>query len=147
VGKQESAYRVEPRVTPAQAAKKRYREANRDKVREAERLRQSAKRGRDPVYQLYYGAKSRANKSELEFDIELSDITIPERCPILDVLLFGNHLGKRPNINSPSLDRVDNDKGYVKGNVRVISYVANRYKSNLSKDSIDRLYRYVNGEL
>lgn len=34
--------------------------------------------------------------------------------------------------NSPSLDRIDPTKGYVPGNVQVVSFLANRAKSNLS---------------
>ena len=40
---------------------------------------------------------------------------------------------------SPALDRLDNAKGYVKGNVVVISYKANRMKSNATIDEIVRL--------
>jgi hypothetical protein len=38
--------------------------------------------------------------------------------------------GKRPD--SPSIDRIDNSKGYVKGNRVVISMRANRLKSDMT---------------
>ena len=55
---------------------------------------------------------------------------LPERCPILDIELIKND-SKRLG-NSASLDRVDNNKGYIKGNVRVISFKANHMKANAS---------------
>jgi hypothetical protein len=37
---------------------------------------------------------------------------------------------------SPSLDRVDNSKGYTKDNVWVISQLANKMKNNASLDQL-----------
>jgi hypothetical protein len=37
---------------------------------------------------------------------------------------------------SPSLDRIDNNKGYIKGNVEVISWKANIMKSNASPEEL-----------
>jgi len=68
---------------------------------------------------LYDSAKSRATKKGREFSIELEDIVIPTTCPV-----FGTPL------TEPSIDRIDSSKGYVKGNIRVISMRANHLKSN-----------------
>lgn len=68
---------------------------------------------------LYNAAKSRAKAKNREFSIELEDIVIPLRCPVLDIPM-----------KSPSLDRIDSSKGYVKGNVRVISKRANTLKND-----------------
>ena len=68
---------------------------------------------------LFNAAKSRAALKDREFSIELSDIVIPKVCPVLGI-----------SMDSPSLDRIDSNKGYVKGNVRVISKRANMLKSN-----------------
>jgi hypothetical protein len=73
-------------------------------------------------------AKHRAKINGLEFDIDVSDIVIPEVCPILGIPLILNLREKRQD-GSPSLDRIDSTKGYVKGNVFVISYRANTIKS------------------
>mgnify|MGYP001590626337 CR=1 FL=1 len=82
-------------------------------------------------YRLLENAKRRAKKKGLEFSITLDDITIPSLCPLLgiEIQLGGDGLF---NMNSPSLDRIDNSKGYVKGNVAVISLKANKLKSDLS---------------
>jgi hypothetical protein len=64
----------------------------------------------------------------LAHNIELADIQIPERCPLLGIEL---DLYAKPMANGlPSLDRIDPDKGYVRGNVQIISWRANRLKNN-----------------
>ena len=74
--------------------------------------------------QLYRHAKKRALNKELEFNIELRDIHIPKKCPILKVPLICS------TRYSPSIDRIYPDKGYVKGNIAVISTLANSMKAN-----------------
>lgn len=74
--------------------------------------------------QLYRHAKKRALTKELEFNIELRDIHIPKKCPILKVPLICS------TRYSPSIDRIYPDKGYVKGNIAVISTLANSMKAN-----------------
>lgn len=79
-------------------------------------------------------SKSRAKTRGLPFDLDISDIVVPEFCPYLNVLLekgIGRH---QPN--SPSLDRIIPELGYVKGNVQVISYKANSVKNNLTLEEL-----------
>ncbi len=47
----------------------------------------------------------------------------------------GDH---RPRATSPTLDRINNSKGYVPGNVRILSWLANRRKSDLGVAQLDR---------
>ena len=68
----------------------------------------------------------------------MSDIFIPEACPLLGIEITKNIVGQ-PTHNSPSLDRIDNRLGYVKGNVWVISHRANTLKSNASLEELERL--------
>lgn len=89
-------------------------------------------------------AKSRAAKRGVEFSLTLDDIVIPEYCPVLGVKLARGD--KVHADNSPSLDRLVPSKGYVPGNVAVISYKANRIKNDATvqelQDVLDwmRLY-------
>lgn len=78
----------------------------------------------------------------LEFNIEISDIVIPNICPILRI-----KLGRFDRKTAPSLDRIDNTRGYIKGNVRVISNRANVMKGDMSLEDIERLSAYAKGEL
>jgi len=82
-------------------------------------------------YSLFHGAKGRAKDQGIEFSLSLDDIVIPEKCPILGIPLFPNNTGKaKPGPNSPTVDRVDNSKGYTKENYWIISFRANTLKSD-----------------
>lgn len=74
-------------------------------------------------------ARERAKEKGLDFNIDVSDVIVPQYCPLLNI-----ELDKEPQSNvkrhwSSSLDRVDLRYGYVKGNVRVISDLANTMKN------------------
>lgn len=93
-----------------------------------------------PEYRLWKQAKDRAKRQGLEFQIDISDVVIPEVCPIL--LTPFTLMAQKWSATSPSLDRVDTSKGYVKGNIAVISARANACKSNLTQEEIGRLFTY-----
>jgi len=88
-----------------------------------------ASRRRNPTSDMLFAAKRRARAKGLEFTITKSDIVIPEFCPILGIKLAVNGGGGRVADGSPSLDRIDASRGYVPGNIAVISYKANAIKS------------------
>lgn len=81
-------------------------------------------------------ARSRAKSKNLDFNIDVSDIELPEVCPLLGIPLSINASNKE---FSYSLDRIDSSKGYVKGNVWVISDRANRLKNNATLEELDML--------
>lgn len=95
---------------------------------------------KNPERAMWLSAKDRARKKGIPFNIEVSDIVIPDVCPILCVPLVR---GVRGHPHAPSLDRITNKLGYVKGNVAVISTAANSMKSNLDIDTIHSLLRYM----
>ena len=76
---------------------------------------------------MWTGAKWRAKRDGLDFNISKEDINIPDQCPILGIKLKRN-IGSGWHSDSPSLDRIDNTKGYTKDNIRVISNRANSLK-------------------
>lgn len=84
---------------------------------------------------MFNSAKYRAKKKGLSFTITKDDIVIPEFCPV-----FGIRLETSPEVGrsdaSPSLDRIDNSEGYVKGNVIVVSWLANRIKSDATVEQL-----------
>jgi hypothetical protein len=76
-------------------------------------------------------ARQRATKAGIPFAVERKDITIPEKCPVLGIpLSFGNSQKKKaPEWNSPSIDRLIPELGYVPGNIAIISHRANLLKN------------------
>lgn len=96
---------------------------------------------RNFVHSMWKAAKSRAEKKELEFNIEESDIIIPETCPLLGIKL---EFGTKVNYDaSPSLDRIDNIKGYIKGNIWVISKKANTMKNSASLQELQTFCKNI----
>jgi hypothetical protein len=93
------------------------------------------KRG-TPRYMMWLAAKHRAKRDKLPFSITLADITIPMLCPLLKIPLDFTH---KHLDYSPSLDRIDTKAGYVKTNVWVVSYRANRIKTDASLAELDLL--------
>lgn len=82
-----------------------------------------------PEKRLHKAAKERAKATGQAFDIEVSDVVIPDRCPILGCE-FESNLGKSQGANpkAPSLDKIIPELGYIKGNVQVVSFKANSMK-------------------
>lgn len=80
-----------------------------------------------PEHHLLAHAKRRAKAKGIPFDLTLSDIHVPRYCPALGLELRVNEGIVGPD--SPSLDRIIPSLGYVKGNVIVVSHLANSIKS------------------
>src|SRR6266446_762437 len=91
--------------------------------------------------ELLYSAKTRAKELGLPFNLCDADVEIPERCPVLDIPLKFNK-GKR-GPDSPSIDRIRPEKGYVRGNVAVISMRANAIKTNATAEELTHVALYV----
>lgn len=94
---------------------------------------------------LYQSAKARAKQRGEEFSIELGDIIVPEVCPILGIPLKYNRGVKQDN--SYSLDRIDSSKGYIKGNIWVISLRANRIKNDSTVEELRLIANKVEQKL
>ena len=88
-------------------------------------------------------ARNRAKAKNELCNLEISDIKIPEYCPVLGIKLhrhFGKPGGRK---DSPALDRIDNTKGYVKGNIWVISHLANMMKNSADKAELLKFAEWV----
>ena len=93
---------------------------------------------------LWFEARKRAKEKGLEFTIKPDDITVPDVCPVSLVSMERNRGKLGPN--SFSLDRIDSSKGYIPGNVAVISFKANQIKNNFSLEELERLLKYMRGD-
>ena len=98
-------------------------------------------RNKSLEYNIVARAKARAAKRGIPFNIDESDIIVPDVCPVLGIPLKGGKIGGGPN--SPSIDRTDSDKGYVKGNVTIMSNRANTLKNNGTIEEFEMLLKYL----
>jgi hypothetical protein len=94
---------------------------------------------------LYEQARHRASAKNIPFDIELSDIVIPDFCPILGVPI-SLETGKGRTGNSPSIDRIRPELGYTKGNIAIISDRANTVKSFGTADQHRRIADWMDAQ-
>jgi hypothetical protein len=86
----------------------------------------------------YIKIRDRARSNGTPFDLEISDFIVPEFCPVL-----GLRLSRGSDMECwPSLDRIDPKLGYTKGNVVVVSFLANRIKSNATVEQLGKVYKY-----
>lgn len=96
---------------------------------------------RNFIHIMWKHAKDRSMKYGYEFNIEESDIIIPEICPILEVPLV---LGEKGNYEyTPSIDRIDNSKGYIKGNIQIISKKANSMKNSATEEELIKFCKNI----
>lgn len=86
---------------------------------------------------LYWLAKQRADRDGRPFSITMDDIVIPAVCPVLGIPIIPG-VGKVTQ-NSPSLDRIKPERGYVPGNVRVISFRANSLKQDATVEELEKV--------
>lgn len=91
------------------------------------------------IKELVHSAKGRARELGLEFSIKAENFIPITHCPLLGIKLNFASVGRGYHGDSPSIDRLDPTKGYVPGNVWVISNRANRMKSDATIEEIKML--------
>lgn len=97
------------------------------------------------IRRLYSGIKYRCKKKNIPFNLEISDIIIPEFCPVLGTKLKFCTTAKSGMIDdsSPSIDRLIPDLGYVKNNIRVISWRANQLRCDGTSEEHLAIAKYI----
>lgn len=132
--------------TKRRECQRRSRERNRKRVRaynktwakaNPEKIAAAQRRWRRKNYlkMLIQYAERRAKSAGLQFKISTQDLVIPACCPWLGIPLKIDGLMD----NRPTIDRVNNKKGYVPNNVEVISWRANRLKNNATLAELERM--------
>lgn len=81
---------------------------------------------------MYHGAKARAKRKGLPFDIDLADIVVPPICPVLGIPM-----------DKPSIDQHRPGAGYTKDNITIISHRANLLKSNATLAELKAIVAYL----
>jgi len=94
-------------------------------------------------------ARARAKKKDIPCTLEWEQLIplVKERCPYFtEIKLDWKNKKKGITIESPALDRIIPEKGYVIGNVEIISTKANNVKSVGTSEDLyrvaDRLYEH-----
>lgn len=88
----------------------------------------------DKRFKILMASKSSAIQRGLEHTIGLEDIPTPTHCVYLGVEL--DYASKRRHSATASIDRIDSSLGYVKGNIQVISFLANRMKTDATVEQL-----------
>ena len=91
------------------------------------------------IKDLIKSSKARSKIIDVEHSISEKDFTPVTHCPLLGIKLNFASVGKGYHCDSPSIDRIDSSKGYVPGNVWVISSRANRMKSDATIEELQML--------
>jgi hypothetical protein len=94
----------------------------------------------DPARHMLNNSKQRAKVSGLKHTLTVDDIVIPDFCPVLGIKLeTGN---RKSHYNAPSIDRIDNTKGYIKENIVVVSTRANLLKKDATINELIMLAKF-----
>jgi hypothetical protein len=99
------------------------------------RERSRASRENNPARRLITSTKRTAKIKNLEHNITAEDLVLPKFCPLLGIEIDYS-AGNGKNLSNPSVDRIDPTKGYIKGNVEVMSMFANIMKSKASNEQL-----------
>jgi hypothetical protein len=92
-------------------------------------------------------ARRRAKKKNLPCDITAAYVVsiMTERCPVFNTKFkFTGNKTIRPE--SPTLDRKIPSKGYIKGNVVIVSNRANMIKGANSANAVYMVYKWMKSE-
>lgn len=101
--------------------------------REKQKAASKRYREKNPEADMLRIVKQSARLKGLDFNLTKEDIVIPTICPVLGIPLYKD--GSK-GANTPSVDRIKPELGYVKGNILIVSLLANRIKTNATAEQI-----------
>ena len=98
------------------------------------------------VEQLTGGARTRAKKKGVPFDITTKYMKklYTGKCDVTDTEFDLTPDGSRINKNAPSIDRICPELGYVKGNVRFVTAHLNVAMSEYGLEALQELAKRIN---
>jgi len=86
---------------------------------------------------MFFAARKRARDKNVPFDLVLSDIVIPDLCPVFNKPFeYGTPF-------AASIDRINPSLGYTKDNIQIISYKANTMKNNASSKELKEFASWI----
>jgi hypothetical protein len=103
------------------------------------------------LHNMMKNSRSRAKKLNLPFDLSKKFLNsiFQTYCPVFGIPFYmePQEQGDPANPFTPSIDRVDNNKGYIRTNVRIICFRANRLKSNATVEELENVIAYIKREI
>ena len=132
------------------ARHKAYREANKERVKAYNEANKEQRAARDKAYRvtnkekvMLLGVRKRAKKNNIPFNLTedyLKSIYPSDMiCPVLGFEMSPGLDENGRSDTSPSLDRIIPEKGYVQGNVVVVSMRANTLKRDATLEEIRKV--------
>lgn len=125
-----------------EARKLYHREYNRTYMREwrqnnleIAKTRETAWRNNNPRKRLLNCTKQSAKLKGLEHNITEEDLELPILCPLLGIPIDYT-AGNGKTMLKPSVDRINPTLGYIKGNVELMSSLANTMKSKATPEQL-----------
>lgn len=98
---------------------------------------------KNPNLYLYRAVKAQAKMDNIPFNLEESDVIIPDICPVLGIPIK-IHTGRGGYFpDSPTIDRIIPELGYIKGNIKIISFRANLLKTNATLEKLKAIVKYI----
>ena len=112
--------------------------------RGCENQRQKDVRDKDPAHRLFLLSRRRAKKDKLDFNLTEDYIKSiwpkNNKCPIFETEFLSGWENKK---KLPTIDKIIPEKGYIIGNVVIISFLANQIKSDVKDISLfNKLYKF-----
>ena len=89
--------------------------------------------------------RASVKKTGKPFELEFTDVEWPEQCPVLHIPLNYQNDGDR-NDHSPSWSLLIREKGWVKGNVKIVSWRASRLRGDGTWKEHKLLSEYFMGD-
>lgn len=113
---------------------------------------------KNPIAFMFSAAKKRTLDTGLPFDLEKEDVHVTENCPCCDIKMTIEQGAKEKrktregkfyirDQTKMSIDRVDNTKGYVKGNVAIICWRCNQLKADATAQELRRIADWMDSFL
>ena len=116
-----------------QCAKEIYQITDRDNYRTGNTL-----------YRQFCARLQLAKRNNIPFSIKFESIEQPKFCPVLGIELNYNWSGEHLRDDAKAtIDKVIPELGYVPGNVYVISWRANKLKSNMNLTELQQIMNYI----
>lgn len=115
------------------------------KRRNRDTARRRQRRWNNWNWALYKSAQQRSREKHIVFEINPSDIIVPENCPVLGIKLIKSNTN--PTANSPTLDRINPKLGYTKDNICVMSYRANVLKNDGTIEDHEKVISFLKNKL